>query len=58
MTKRKHIDRYWLEERIAIKLEPIRNPTPKQLHDALNETLRELTEIYGELDIPQWPSNP
>lgn len=43
------------EERIAIKLEAVRHPTEKQEHDVLNECLREFRELYGELDIPQWP---
>lgn len=51
----KHVDREWLEERIAIRVEHIRHPTPKDLHDALNATIADLKERYGELDIPQWP---
>lgn len=52
---RKYIDREWLEERVAIRLEHIRRPTPQQEHQALNDTLADLRETYGELDIPQWP---
>ncbi|HYC01606.1 MAG TPA: hypothetical protein VEC57_20920 [Candidatus Limnocylindrales bacterium] len=51
----KLIDIDWLEERIAIRVEHIRNPTPKQLHDALNDTIRDLKEIYGQIDIERWP---
>lgn len=49
------VDREALEERIAIRVEHIPRPTPKQLHDALNDTIADLRETYGELDIPQWP---
>jgi hypothetical protein len=55
MGERKYIDREHLEERIALRTEHIRNPTPKQLHDALNATLEDLREVYGEVDVPQWP---
>lgn len=55
MTQRKYIDPYWLEERVAIRTEHIARPTPKQLHDALNQTLVELKAQWGEVDIPQWP---
>lgn len=51
----KTIDLYWLEERIAIKLQEARKPSERQEHDALNETLRELKAQWGEIDVPQWP---
>lgn len=56
MPARKLIDEYWLSERMAIKTEHIPRPTPRQLHDALNETIKDLRGAYGELDIPQWPA--
>ena len=55
MTERKYIDPYHFAERAAIKLEPIRNPTPRQVHDAREECLREFRELYGEFQIVQWP---
>lgn len=55
MPARKMIPLDQLEERIAIRVEHIPRPTPKQLHDALNATIADLRETYGELDIPQWP---
>lgn len=55
VNARKHIDPYWLAELIAIKLEHIRRPTPKQEHDALNDAIRDLKTQWGEVDIPQWP---
>jgi hypothetical protein len=51
----KYIDREWLEERLAIKLEHIRKPTPRQVHDAREECLREFRELYGEFEIVRWP---
>jgi hypothetical protein len=51
----KYIDREHLEERVAIMVEHIPRPTPKQIHDALNATLKDLREYYGELDVPQFP---
>lgn len=51
----KYVDREWIEERIALRTEHIPRPTPKQLHDALNATLEDLREYYGEIDVPQWP---
>lgn len=53
-----YVCREHLEERIAIRLEHIPRPTKQQLHDALNDTIRDLTETYGELDIPRWPREP
>ena len=53
--QRKYIDAYWLAERLAIKLEPLRNPTPRQVHDAREECLIEFRELYGEFEIVQWP---
>lgn len=50
-----YVCREALEERIAIRVEHIPRPTPKQIHEALNATLEDLQETYGELDIPQWP---
>lgn len=50
-----HVDREALEERIAIRVEHIARPTPKQLHDALNATLADLRERYGEIEVAQWP---
>ena len=58
VNQRKSIDPYWLAERQAIKLEPIRNPTPRQVHDAREECLREFRELYGEFEIVQWPTSP
>ena len=55
VTPRKYIDREHFEERLAIKLEPLRNPTPRQVHDAREECLREFRELYGEFQIVQWP---
>ncbi len=55
MTDRKWIPQDHFEERIAIKLQDIRNPTPKQIHDAENEALREFRELYGEVDLERWP---
>lgn len=55
--ERKFIDLEHFEERLAIKLEPYRKPTEKQEHDALNECIREFRELYGEIDIPQWPAS-
>jgi hypothetical protein len=52
----KYIDREWLEERLSLRLEHIKRPTPKQEHDALNETLRDLKEVYGEIEVVQWPT--
>lgn len=55
MLARKTIDPYHFAERLAIKLEPLRNPTPKQVHDAREECLLEFRELYGEFEIVQWP---
>lgn len=55
MTERKWIPQDHIDERVAIKLEPIRNPTPKQVHDAENEALEEFEELYGQFDIERWP---
>jgi hypothetical protein len=44
-----------LEERIAIRLEHIRKPTRQQEHQALNDTLKDLRETYGEIQVVQWP---
>ncbi len=52
------IDEYWIAERIAIKLEPLRNPAPRQVHDAREECLREFRELYGEFEIVRSPSEP
>lgn len=57
MAKRT-IDPYHFVERLAIKLEPLRNPTPKQVHDAREECLLEFREIYGDFQIVQWPKEP
>lgn len=54
MTKRT-IDPEHFEERMAIKLEPYRNPTPRQVHDAREECLLEFRELYGEFEIVRWP---
>lgn len=54
MSKRT-IDQYWLEERIAIKVEHIPRPTARQLHDALNECLRDFKALYGDFEIVRWP---
>lgn len=51
----KLIDREWIEERIALRTEHIPRPTPQQLHDALNATLKDLRAYYGEIEVPQWP---
>ena len=55
MKQRKPIDPYHFAERLAIKLEPIRNPTPRQVHEAREECLIEFRELYGEFEIVQWP---
>jgi hypothetical protein len=55
MPARKVIDPYQFAERLAIKLEPIRNPSKKQEHDAREEALREFRELYGDFEIVQWP---
>jgi hypothetical protein len=55
MPERKFIDWEHYRERVAIKLEPIRNPTEKQIHDAENETLLEFRELYGQVSVEQWP---
>lgn len=51
----KYIDVDWLAERVALRLEHIRRPTPQQEHDALNATLKDLREVYGEIEVAQWP---
>lgn len=51
----KYISADWLSERIAIRVEHIARPTRKQIHDALNATIKDLQETYGEIDIPQYP---
>lgn len=50
---------HW-HERLSIKLEPYRNPTPLQLHAAENEFLEELRAQYGPdgYQIVPWPSAP
>jgi hypothetical protein len=58
MTNRKYIDPYHLAERVDIKLEHIRNPTPRQVHDAREQALKEFRELYGEFEIVQWPREP
>lgn len=51
----KYIQPYDAAERLAIKLEHIPRPTPKQVHEAENEMMREFAELYGEFDmLPQW----
>jgi hypothetical protein len=55
MSQRKFIDEYWFCERRDIKLEHIRNPTPKQIHDAENEALEEFEDLYGKFDLERWP---
>lgn len=51
----KYIDPYHAAERLAIKLQHIQRPTPKQVHDAENEMLREFGELYGDYELlPQW----
>jgi hypothetical protein len=55
VNQRKVIDPYHLAERQAIKLEPIRNPTPRQVHEAREECLREFRELYVDFEIVQWP---
>jgi hypothetical protein len=55
VTQRKLITQEHFEERVAIKLEAIRNPTPKQVHDAENEALEEFEELYGKFDLERWP---
>lgn len=52
---KKTITQDHFEERLAIKLEPYRNPTPRQVHDARDECLREFRELYGEFEIVRWP---
>lgn len=44
---RKYVDQDWIAERMAIRIEHIRLPTQKQIHDALNATIRDLKETYG-----------
>lgn len=52
---RKTIEPYHFEERLAIKLEPIRHPTKLQEHQAREECLKEFRELYGEFEVVQWP---
>lgn len=53
----KTITEDWLSERIDIRLEHIPRPTAKQEHDALNATLKDLREIYGEIEVVRWPKS-
>lgn len=55
VTTRKLITPCHLSERVAIKIEHIPRPTPRQLHDAREEALREFRELYGDFEIVQWP---
>lgn len=55
MTQRKWISEEHMKERVAIKLEPIRNPTREQVHAAENEALLEFKELYGEIELERWP---